>query len=126
MLPAVFALAQTVSRASILPFPTALLLHATPYIAYTVLYCYLNVHYPSTYGTDLSPQVTGTYIALLVLLMLMHVAFIALGAWARGRLRKAYGISGAVHEDIGWQCCCTCCAIAQEARHVDRDYGLQV
>jgi Cys-rich protein (TIGR01571 family) len=103
--------ALTVSRVSLLPFPTALLLHGVPYVAYTVLFCYMNVRYPSTYGTDANPEVTGAYIALLVMLVVMHLAFVAVGAWARGRLRKRYGISG---------------AISQEARHVDRDYGLPV
>lgn len=37
----------------------------------------------------------------------------------RGELRRKYGIAGNACEDCCCYFCCTCCAITQEARHVD-------
>ena len=118
--------AQTVSRLRFLPFPTALLLHGLPYVAYTVLYVAINVAYPQTYGTDTNPDYSAAYIALLVVMMAAHLAYVLVGTVYRGRLRREYGIEGNGCEDFCWHLCCNCCAIAQEARHVDRDFGVPV
>jgi len=42
----------------------------------------------------------------------------------RTRIRAKYMIQGGPCEDCLCHFCCACCAIAQEARHVDRDVGL--
>ena len=116
----------TVSRLRYLSFPAALLLSAPPFLLYTVLYVYLNVHYPSTYGTDVVETYAATYFVLLTVMIVAHLTFVALGAYYRGKLRKEYGVAGNPVEDCCWHFCCGCCAVAQEARHVDRDFGYPV
>ena len=44
----------------------------------------------------------------------------------RTKLRRQYGIPGSVCEDCCCSCCCFSLTIAQQARHVDRDYGFLV
>eukprot|EP00808_Paulinella_micropora_P016697 g40132.t1 len=52
--------------------------------------------------------------------------FALAGAYYRTRLRRKYRIPGSFLCDLLLWCCCSPCAIAQEARHVDRDAGLCV
>lgn len=116
----------TVSRLRYLSFPAALLLSTPPFLLYTALYVYLNVHYPSTYGTDVVESYSAVYFVLLAVMLAAHLTFVAIGAYYRGKMRREYGVGGNVVEDCCWHLCCGCCAVAQEARHVDRDYGLSV
>ena len=116
----------TVSRLRYLSFPAALLLSAPPFLLYTALYVYLNVKYPSTYGTDVVESYSAIYFVLLAVMIVSHLAFVALGAYYRGKVRSEYGVRGNGVEDCCWHLCCGCCAIAQEARHVDRDFGIPV
>jgi len=51
---------------------------------------------------------------------------VALGAYHRQKIRARYQIVGSNFGDVCTYLWCSCCAIAQEARHVDRDYGLMV
>ena len=116
----------TVSRLRYLSFPAALFLSTPPFVLYTVLYVYLNVRYPATYGTDVVESYSTIYFVLLTLMILAHLTFVTLGTYYRGKVRREYGVSGNMVEDCCWHFCCGCCAIAQEARHVDRDYGFPV
>ena len=114
----------TVSRIRYLSFPTALAISAPLYIVYTVLYVYLNVSYPGTYGTDSVDTFPAIYFVLLSVMIACHLIFVVVGAYYRNQLRRDYGVSGNMVEDCCWHLCCQCCAIAQEARHVDRDCGI--
>ena len=116
----------TVSRLRYLSFPSALMLSTPPFLLYTVLYVYLNVRYPSTYGTDAVESYGAIYFVLLTVMIVAHLTFVALGAYYRGKVRREYNVNGNVMEDCCWHFCCGCCAIAQEARHVDRDFGFPV
>lgn len=50
----------------------------------------------------------------------------AIAAYYRGKIREKYLIEGSFWSDFLIHFWCGCCAIAQEARHVDTDYGLIV
>lgn len=67
----------------------------------------------------------------------MHSLWVLLGAicsaimscmlaWGRYRIRKEYQIQGTWYGDWLTYYFCTCCAMAQEARQVDRDMALMV
>jgi len=116
----------TVSRLRLLSFPAGLLLHGIPYILYTVLYTYINVAFPQTYGTEVNPDYSSTFVVLLVVMIAAHLMVVLVGAWYRGKIRQEYGIPGHACDDFCWHFCCGCCALAQAARHVDRDFGLPV
>jgi len=49
---------------------------------------------------------------------------ITLGVMYRARLRRKYSIPGGTMEDCLLHTFCNVCALAQEARHVDRDLGI--
>jgi len=117
---------MTISRAKYLTLPIALLLYALPYILYQALYTYLSIAYPSTYGTDPVSNYDVTYVVVLTFMIVCHISTIVIGAYYRNKLRADYQIGGNAAEDCCWHMCCACCAIAQEARHVDRDYAIPV
>ena len=116
----------TVSRLRYLSFGGALAVSAPLFLLYTALYVYLNVAYPGTYGTDAVESYGAIYFVLLSLMVAAHLSFVAVGAYYRGKMRAEYGVRGNGAEDCCWHLCCGCCAIAQEARHVDRDFGFIV
>jgi len=117
---------MTISRAKYLTLPVAIVLYALPYLVYQGLYTYLSIAYPDTYGTDPVSNYDATYIVVLSFMIICHVATIVIGAYYRNKLRTDYHIAGNAAEDCCWHMCCSCCAIAQEARHVDRDYAIPV
>ena len=116
----------TVSRLRYLSMPAALLLSTPPFVLYTAMYVFLNVRYPGTYGTDAVGSYGALYYIMFALMMAGHIAFVAIGTYYRGKLRREYAIDGGVLGDCCWHYWCSCCAIAQEARHVDRDFGFPV
>jgi len=117
---------MTISRAKYLTLPVALLLFALPYVVVQGCYTYLSIAYPDTYGTDANPTYDGVYIALMSVMSFCQVLGVVIGAYYRNKIRKDYQIPGNAVEDCAMHLCCQCCAIAQEARHVDRDYGILV
>jgi len=74
----------------------------------------------------LSPQtieIVGTpFIAILG--AVSFVALVVLSVNYRMKIREKHRIQGSVCEDTLCHVFCSCCAVAQEARHVDRDAGL--
>jgi Cys-rich protein (TIGR01571 family) len=117
---------MTISRAKYLTLPVAILLFAAPYLTVQGCYMYLSIQYPETYGTQATTQYDSLYIALMSLMGVCQVLTVLIGAYYRNKIRTDYLIPGNVVEDCLWHTCCQCCAIAQEARHVDRDYGIPV
>lgn len=63
---------------------------------------------------------------LQVLAIVGTLTLLMTGTQYRAKIRARYQIPGSPFRDICTYLCCSCCAIAQEARHVDRDYGLMV
>jgi Cys-rich protein (TIGR01571 family) len=63
---------------------------------------------------------------LVFLCLLCTVIQIWLGMRTRKRLREQYGIQGSECEDCMLHAFCRCCAVAQEARHVDRDLAIPI
>ena len=63
-------------------------------------------------------------VALILFSLCCFIAYVVIGARARQSLRTQYAIPGdTVNDALTWLCC-SCCAIAQEARHVDRSIGI--
>lgn len=56
--------------------------------------------------------------------LLCNLITIALGTAYRGKIRARFGIDGSTCGDCLLHTFCNCCAVAQEARHVDRDLAL--
>jgi len=52
------------------------------------------------------------------------IALIAISVKYRMAIREKHRIQGSVFEDCLCHTFLSCCAVAQEARHVDRDLGL--
>lgn len=61
--------------------------------------------------------------ALIAPSILCNLIVIIVGTKYRGQLRARFGIPGSVFEDCLSHTFCRCCAVAQEARHVDRDFA---
>ena len=59
-------------------------------------------------------------------MLLFNAVQIGLGVWYRRAIRDRYDIPGSCCEDCLLHTFCRCCAVAQEARHVDRDHGVGV
>lgn len=67
------------------------------------------------------------FVTLVVGLGVLFGAIVALiCAYYREKIREKYQIDGSFLGDFCIYFWCSCCAIAQEARHVDYDYGLLV
>jgi len=118
---------MTVSRAKYLTLPAALALYAIPFLLYQGIYTYLAIHYPVTYGTNADSHYSdSTFITCMSVMMICHLATIIVGAAYRYKIRQDYTIPGNAVEDCCMHLCCQCCAIAQEARHIDRDLAIPV
>lgn len=57
-------------------------------------------------------------------IVLTVACYVIIGAILQTKLRHKYKLRGSVFQDLFLHAVCTSCAIAQEARHVDRDMGL--
>jgi len=90
--------AKTMEQNNLLSFALALVLFLTAYILGVLLPWVLNV------------QANWPNLWLMIL-----------GTYFRGKFREAQGITnGGCFEDCLLWCCCTPCAICQEAKHTDR------
>jgi len=54
----------------------------------------------------------------------MFIALVCISMYYRQKIREKHSIHGSVVEDCLCHTFCSCCAVAQEARHIDRDLGL--
>jgi len=102
---------QTLSRAALWTFGGAMAFYAICYI--------LNV----AFNPNLLPQILDSP-WLVAISIVAGVALRVAGMVYRNRIRQKYLIPGGSCEDCLCHFFCTCCAIAQEARHVDRDVGM--
>ena len=76
------------------------------------------------YSTGGIPS-SGFYATLQPALSVIGIlVYIAVGAHMRTTLRTKYNLPGDPMNDVLIWCCCSCCAVAQEARHVDRSLGM--
>jgi len=55
---------------------------------------------------------------------ILYLPLSVLGAWYRTKIRNKYDIMGSIIWDTVVHWFCEPCSIAQEARHVERDYGI--
>lgn len=92
-------------------FALCALLPLIPFAAIVVLFALCFPHYAALF--IMSTVGTGATMA-------------AIAAYYRGKIREKYLIEGSFWSDCLIHFWCACCAIAQEARHVDTDYGLIV
>jgi Cys-rich protein (TIGR01571 family) len=107
-----YRFAKTMSGAGLLPFQTALLMYFVPWL-FVVIFDILG-----------SPEFTSccpwaSYVGGAAFLIMATIATVY-----RIRLRQKYNIPGGELEDFCCHFCCECCAVAQEARHVDRALNL--
>jgi len=102
---------QTLSRATLWTFGAAFSFYAICYI--------LNI----AFNPNLLPQILNTP-WLMAISFAGALALRIAGMIYRTRIRQKYLIPGGACEDCLCHFFCTCCAIAQEARHVDRDVGM--
>jgi Cys-rich protein (TIGR01571 family) len=61
---------------------------------------------------------------IVILGVVSFICLIAISVKYRVAIREKHRIQGNVFEDCLCHTFCACCAVAQEARHVDRDLGL--
>jgi Cys-rich protein (TIGR01571 family) len=123
--------AQTVKRANLMSFWGALFLYSIPALAAFCISVYFSTltgdGYNVTFDNDYYyGQYSSLIVPLYVVLVISNIFVVVLGAVFRSKLREKYQIPGSGCEDCFWHFCCSCCAIAQEARHVDRDLGLAI
>jgi Cys-rich protein (TIGR01571 family) len=103
--------AQTAERLQFNTFINALLVYGIPW-----LICYIcQVVYDVTH-------VAYMWIPLSIFWCVQ----IYLGMTYRQRMRERYQIPGSSWEDFCLHAFCRCCAVAQEARHVDRDLAFPI
>ena len=104
--------AQTVERVRWQSFGSALLMYGLPGLLFIV--------FETIYEIDMRRWWWAIPAAL------CNLACVVMGCTNRGKLRAHYQIPGSEAEDCMLHLCCTCCAVAQEARHVDRDYAIPI
>lgn len=90
-----------------------------------------SVVYAALYPRNISDNQwsAGTPTGAIILQIISYIAALVLvymGATYRKKIRERYNIHGSSFGDVMTYLCCSCCAMSQEARHVDRDYGLMV
>lgn len=114
---------KTLARAKLVhtPYWRALLLFGLPWFMMSLLYGLLWYKNAFIYR---DPDENGFLYWGGTLAATCNMCTIILGCSFRGRIREEYGIAGSCVGDCLMYTCCTCCAIAQEARHIDRDAGL--
>ena len=82
------------------------------------------------YGAFLGLWVVGYVLLpagwLWVPAMIIALPVVVYAAYYRGKMREKYAIRGTAVTDCVLDMFCLCCAMAQEARHVDRDSGIAV
>jgi Cys-rich protein (TIGR01571 family) len=143
--------AQTMKRAGIMSFPKAFALVSLPMVLYMFCNWQLNKSVRSAWeagqhdgnGThhmrpehmdqsaswddDTQPDFDRLSSAFFWIMgmMAMAVLSLAVGVWGRSRVRSTYGIRGTFFSDLMLWCCCSTCALAQEATHVDRVQGFE-
>ena len=44
---------------------------------------------------------------------------VCLGCFVRGKIRESQGIDGSAVGDVAMHCCCSCCALVQEAKQLE-------
>jgi Cys-rich protein (TIGR01571 family) len=106
--------ALTVDRAKLLGFAPALIWCGFFWLVAIVCQCY------AYWGRD----DISFYFQYATWVGILGAAF--MGARYRIQMRTKYGIYGNDCEDCMYHLFCSCCAISQEARHVDRSVGLLV
>jgi Cys-rich protein (TIGR01571 family) len=105
----------TLSRVHFMRVLFGILLFTVPYLVLQVCAIMQGVTDQSTVG-----------IVLDVVGILSLIFMICIGTFYRRKLRQQYQIPGNGCHDCCIYCCCYPLAIAQEARHVDRDNGFLV
>lgn len=104
--------AQTVERLRWQSFGAALAMYGLPWLLWIV--------FDTIFQTD--PRRWWWAIPA----VLCNITCCIIGCLNRGKLRAHYQIPGSEAEDCLLHMCCRCCAMAQEARHVDRDYAIPI
>lgn len=102
--------AFTLDRARLLDFWMAIFMFAAWYITWIVLESVAA----SVYGPNSHVIWPG------MVIMSVGLVYVFIRTYYRGKLRQKYQIAGSTLEDCLVHWCCSCCAIAQEGRHVDR------
>jgi Cys-rich protein (TIGR01571 family) len=101
--------AQTVERLRFMSFTKALVFYGFPWL--------VMIGMQTAYNLTL-------HWWFIIPLVVCNLIQIALGTIYRTKIRERYQIPGSECEDCVLHTFCTCCAVAQEARHVDRDYAI--
>jgi len=103
--------AQTAQRAGLYEFARALALYGVPWLIFVVL--------------QLVWDATKAWYLIFPSLACWAVQ-VYLGSKARLRIRQHYGIPGTDADDCMLHTFCRPCAVAQEARHIDRDLAIPI
>lgn len=99
-------MAITHSRAGTDTYQRTLLIYGLPWLCVFIF----------SFASGASPIIG--YLALL-----SSILVVAIGSNYRAKLRSMYRLHGDGCTDCLVHCLCSCCAVAQEGRHVDRDTG---
>jgi len=120
--------AATLSAVGLADYRRALLLYGALTVVYVTLYTavVIDIHNAGdpdgnpNYRPSISPSVIGIVCAVLTLRLLVC----CISVYYRRLLRRRYDIAvngATLIRDGALHCCCAVCALAQEARHVQRD-----
>jgi Cys-rich protein (TIGR01571 family) len=101
--------AQTMERVQFMTFMNALIVYGLPWLIFYI--CYIV-------------EAATAIVYLSIPAVICTIIQIVLGIQYRAKLREQYQIQGSGCEDCLLHTFCRCCAVAQEARHVDRDYAI--
>jgi len=98
---------RNVERSTLGEFRSACILYLVPWLLAIIFYILAGYYTP-----------WPIFIAIVA-----HGCLVMLGTTFRTRLREKYAIPGSNFEDCCCHFWCTCCALTQESRHIDRDLG---
>jgi Cys-rich protein (TIGR01571 family) len=121
-----FRWAKTVERSRLNTFAMAMALYGLPWLL-MIIFFFVNwstVSVDTTYNHRDTTEDVNYFGWAIWLCFAANFFMIWLGVVYRQKLRTMYHIPGSGMEDCLLHTFCRFCAVAQEARHVDRDSGL--
>lgn len=103
--------AQTRHRNGFGDFNSSLLMYGLPWLLVIIFQVVFNI---------------TQIIWFIIPMIFFTIVMIIIGAKHRTRMREKFQIPGSECEDCMLFLFCTCCAVSQEARHVDRDLAIPI
>lgn len=121
-----YRFAKTAAAANQISFPLALAMYGVPWLVVMITYIIAAIGYQPLDMVPEQPAQTGwelygrSYATTSAISSLCFAFMVGLGGVVRWRIRAAEGIWGDMCQDVLCHWCCTCCALAQEARQYEK------